>query len=112
MGRHEKMSVQIEFCVSDPMRTGEIEAEVWGDGPLFAREKHGGDMPDKTVRLDVGIWYDQKSRYIKISAKGAFISTVSNDPESKRYHPNLYKKLAKCLHDAGAPGPRLGATRA
>jgi hypothetical protein len=64
-------------------------------------------MSTKTVRLDVGIWYDSKSRHIKISAKDAFISTVSNDPDSKRFHLNLYKKLSKCLKDSGAPGPNI-----
>lgn len=59
----------------------------------------------KTARLDVGIWFNAKSGHIHISAKKSFISTVSNDPESLRYHPNLYRKLAKVLRDAGLPHP-------
>lgn len=59
----------------------------------------------KTVKLDCGIWYNDGSGHIHIAAAGAFISTVSNDPKSKRYHPNLYRKMAKALRDAGAPAP-------
>lgn len=59
----------------------------------------------KTARLDVGDWWNEASGYIHIAAKDAFISTVSNDPKSKRYHPNLYKKLSKALADAGVPHP-------
>ena len=64
-------------------------------------------MARKTVRLDIGIWYDPVSEHIKISAKSAFISTVSNDPHSKRYHPILFKKLTKVLRDAGVPAPSV-----
>lgn len=60
----------------------------------------------KTVRFDVGIWFNADSGHIHMAAKDAFISTVSNDPASKRYHPNLYRKMAKALRDAGAPAPQ------
>jgi len=59
----------------------------------------------KTARLDVGVWFNQATGHIHIAAKNAFISTVSNDPSSKRYHPNLYRKLAKALRDADKPHP-------
>jgi len=59
----------------------------------------------KTARLDVGIWFNESSGHLHISAKKSFISTVSNDPKSKRYHPNLYRKLATVLRDAGLPHP-------
>lgn len=59
----------------------------------------------KTVKLDVGIWFNEKSGHIHVAAAGSFISTVSNDPGSKRYHPNLYMKMAKALREAGAPAP-------
>jgi phosphoglucomutase len=37
-----------------------------------------------------------------------FITTVSNDVTSKkRYHPNLYGKLARALKEAGVPGPHV-----
>ena len=53
----------------------------------------------------MGIWFNPDSGHIHIAAKGAFISTVSNDPKSKRYHPNLFRKLAATLRDAGLPHP-------
>ncbi|MEP7221594.1 MAG: hypothetical protein ABI673_02880 [Novosphingobium sp.] len=59
----------------------------------------------KTARLDVGIWYNQASGHIHIAAKNQFISTVSNDPSSKRYHPNLYRKLSDALRNADKPHP-------
>ncbi len=61
--------------------------------------------PPKTMRLDVGIWFNVETRHIHLAAAGRFISTVSPDPASKRYHPNLYRKLATCLQDAGLPHP-------
>ena len=69
-------------------------------------------MPGKSINLNLRIWYDEKSRYIKLAGKGLTASTVSNDPDSKRYHPNLFRKLSKALRDAGAPAPELEATDA
>ncbi|MBD3816504.1 MAG: hypothetical protein IE913_08670 [Halothiobacillus sp.] len=51
------------------------------------------------------IWFDPKSKHIKLAGPGLTASTVSNDPNSKRYHPNLYRKLAHALREAGAPAP-------
>ena len=45
-------------------------------------------MDGKSVKLEIRVWYDDKSRHIKIAGKGLTASTVSNDPDSKRYHPN------------------------
>lgn len=59
----------------------------------------------KSLELTLRIWWDPKSRYIKIAGAGLTASTVSNHPESKRYHPNLFKKLAKALDEAGLPSP-------
>jgi len=62
-------------------------------------------MDGKSVKLEIRVWYDEQSRYIKLAGKGLTASTVSNDPDSKRYHPNLYRKLATVLRNAGAPAP-------
>jgi hypothetical protein len=59
----------------------------------------------KSIQLNLRVWYDPDARHIKFAGPGLTASTVSNDPESKRYHPNLYRKLARALREAGAPAP-------
>ena len=68
--------------------------------------------PGNSVYLDVGVWYDEEQAQIHLTAKNVegFHTTVSNDPESKRGHPNLFGKLAKVLKDAGAPHPTIAGT--
>lgn len=61
----------------------------------------------KSINLELRVWYDEKSRSIKLAGKGLTASTVSNDPASKRYHPNLFRKLATALREAGAPAPEV-----
>jgi hypothetical protein len=53
----------------------------------------------QTVYIDTGIWHDKKTGEIHISGpkEKGFHSTISNDKSSKRYHPNLYKKLREIL---------------
>ena len=53
----------------------------------------------QTVYVDTGIWHDKETGEIHISGpkEKRFHSTVSNEKESKRYHPNLYKKLKDIL---------------
>ena len=51
----------------------------------------------RSVEFKTRIWMKRPGR-IAIAGAG-FISTVSNDPKSKRYHPNLYKKLERVLRD-------------
>jgi len=65
--------------------------------------------PGKSVYLDVGIWYDEKQGHIHMTAKNVpgFHTTVADNPASKRGHPNLFMKLAKCLRDSGAPHPEI-----
>ncbi len=60
-------------------------------------------MVDKSIKLELRVWYDEKSHHIKIAGNGLAASTVSNDPSSKRYHPNLFSKLSKPLRDVGTP---------
>jgi len=61
-------------------------------------------MDGKSVKLEIRVWLNQKTGHIHIGG-GGLISTVSNDPASRRYHPNLYRKLGNVLRDAGAPAP-------
>jgi hypothetical protein len=75
-------------------------------------EKHEGVMDGKSVQLNVRVWYDARSGHIKLAGKGLTASTVSNDPDSVRYHPNLYRKLARLLREAGAPAPTMDENNA
>jgi hypothetical protein len=57
----------------------------------------------KTVRFEAGTWYDPERRQIHLTIPGhaTFHTTVSNDPASVRYHPNLFAKLRGVLEEAG-----------
>lgn len=68
-------------------------------------------MANRSISLSVRIWYDPRSRHIKLAGKGLTASTVSNDPSSKRYHPNLFGKLGKALREAGMPAPEAADTQ-
>jgi hypothetical protein len=52
---------------------------------------------------------DEEQGHIHLTARNVkgFHTTVTSDPASKRGHPNLFNKLAKCLRDAGAPHPKI-----
>ena len=71
------------------------------------KAKHGG----KTVYLDdegrIKIWWKKDINHIAIVVEGQFQSSVSPDPQDTYRHPHLFKKLAKCLRDAGAPHPPI-----
>ena len=60
-------------------------------------------MAPRTVYLRVGIWLNSKTGQIHIASldKRFRHTTVSNDPESKRYHANLFEKLEAVLKDEG-----------
>ena len=59
------------------------------------------NMPDKSVACEVRIWMKPSGKIAVACRKEGFISTVSNDPNSKRFHPNLYSKLAEVLRNHG-----------
>lgn len=61
----------------------------------------------QSINLELRVWYDERSRHIRLAGKGLTASTVSNDPTSKRYHPNLFRKLAVALRQAGVPAPEM-----
>lgn len=57
----------------------------------------------KTIYIEkLGVWYDESQRQIHLSIPGheTFHTTVSDNPASKRYHANLYKKLKALLVEA------------
>lgn len=62
-------------------------------------------MAGKSLKLELRVWYDERSGYIKLAGPGLTASTVSNDPASVRYHPNLFRKLTRVLRDASIPSP-------
>lgn len=59
----------------------------------------------KSIKLDMRLWSNDRTGHIHIGVSKALISTVSADPASKRYHPNLFRKLAKVLREHSAPAP-------
>lgn len=59
----------------------------------------------KTVHIDVGIWYAEEDGHIRMKVADEGLTSVSNDPKSKRYHRTLYKKLADILRKQGIEVP-------
>lgn len=59
-----------------------------------------------TVGTDIMIrvWYDEDQDVIKMRVDGE-LTSVNNDPGSRRGNPSLYKKLAAILKDAGEKYP-------
>lgn len=57
----------------------------------------------KTVYARFGVWYDEDQRMIHLTVPGSrwFHTTVSNEPASRRYHPNLFAKLRRLLEQEG-----------
>ena len=66
----------------------------------------------KTVYLKIGVWYDAEQGHIHMTVPDSrwFHTTLNPKPESKRGHPNLFGKLARCLREAGAPAPEAVET--
>jgi len=76
------------------------------ESPSPSGEEWGWGMAKgKTANLEMNVWYNAETGHIHIAAPDHFISTISPDPSSKRYHANLYRKLATCLRDLGLPHP-------
>jgi hypothetical protein len=65
------------------------------------------DKGGNTAYLQIGAWLDTKTGHIHLTLphSGWFHTTVTDDPSSKRGHPNLYAKLARALREAGVPAP-------
>jgi len=63
-----------------------------------SRKGHYG-RKGRTVYVHMGIWHNKETGHIHVSGPKELKlhSTVSNNPKSKRYHPNLYKKLKAIL---------------
>lgn len=65
--------------------------------------------PGKSVYVKMGMWWDDDQGHIHLTAPGVhgFHTTVCENPDSKRGHPNLFMKLARALRDGGAPHPPI-----
>jgi hypothetical protein len=64
-------------------------------------------MATESIKVEWRVWYDAKSRRIKLAGPGVKAYAVSDVPGSERYHPILYRRLAKFLRDAGVAAPAL-----
>jgi hypothetical protein len=64
-------------------------------------------MVEKSEKLELWVLFDEKSGRIKMAGKGLTASSISGDPASKRYHPNLYRKIAEFLRAEGKPAPSI-----
>ena len=62
----------------------------------------------KTVYVTVGVWL-RKDGQIQISFGEKGITTVSNNPASKRYHEKMYYILRDILREADRWSPVSGA---
>ncbi|WP_158813608.1 hypothetical protein [Methylocapsa sp. S129] len=54
--------------------------------------------------VTIHVWYDDEQKTIKMRI-GTELTSVRNEPESKRGNPDLFKKLAAVLRDAGKRHP-------
>jgi hypothetical protein len=69
--------------------------------------------PGESVYLSVGIWYNEKDGEIHMARRvipkdgSRFHTRVGASSTNVRGHPSLFKALAKCLKEAGAPAPEV-----
>lgn len=66
----------------------------------------------RTVYAEVGFWWDERDRAIHVAvppSKAGEVETfhvaVRSDPEKPSGHPYLFRELARCLRQLGAPAP-------
>jgi hypothetical protein len=60
----------------------------------------------RTIYFRIGVWLEKDdSIHLSASDVDGFHVAVNKDPEKPNGHPTLFKRLAKCLRDNGAPAP-------
>ncbi len=60
----------------------------------------------KSVYLQVGFWLGEEGTiHLTGHEVDGFHVKVNADPAKPNGHPTLYKRLAACLRDMGAPAP-------
>ena len=74
--------------------------------PNELEKAYGGcDVVDTVgTDLQIHVWADRGMDCIKMRISRE-LTSVNNDPGSKRGNPSLYKKLARALRDAGKAYP-------
>ena len=60
----------------------------------------------KSVHVEIGFWLnDDGSIHDTSGALKGFHVAVNREPSRSNGHPTLYRRLARCLQEAGAPAP-------
>jgi hypothetical protein len=60
----------------------------------------------KSVHLEVGFWlHDDGSIHVTSNELEGFHVAVNSSPTRRNGHPTLFRRLAQCLRDMGAPAP-------
>ena len=92
-----------QFSKEAPLRTKLL---------MYSQDRRDGNGRAARIRpvyVDVGIWFSEVTGDVHLAVSGfknAHV-TVTNKPTSAQGHPELYRKLARVLKDAGAPCPDL-----
>jgi hypothetical protein len=61
-----------------------------------------------SVHMEMDFWLnDDGSIYLTSNEVEGFQIAVNADPDRKNGHPSLYRRLAKCLSQMGAPAPKI-----
>ena len=59
----------------------------------------------RTVNIKIGVWYAEEDGHIRLRIENQGLTSVTDDPESERYHRTLYEKLTNVLRQAGVKAP-------
>lgn len=60
----------------------------------------------RTIYPKIGVWFaEDEDGHIRLSIEGQGLTSVTDDPNSVRYHRTLFDKLAKALRASGAKAP-------
>jgi hypothetical protein len=59
----------------------------------------------RTIYPKIGIWYAEEDGHVRLSIEGQGLTSVSDNPDSERYHRTLYEKLADVLRQSGVTIP-------
>jgi hypothetical protein len=67
---------------------------------------HAQGKKGKSVYTEAGFWLEEDgSIHLAFRGVKGFHVAINADPRKRNGHPTLYKRLAHCLRQAGAPAP-------